>query len=81
MEESITKHDAVANIGIIGVPDETRWQILKAFVVHAASHEPTERLEQRLQEFVKYSLAKYEYPRNRVHRRIADNNDRKGPAA
>jgi acetyl-CoA synthetase len=63
IEECLAAHDAVANAGVIGVPDEMRDEIPKAFVVPAAGNEPTDELGTELQTYVKDRLAKYEYPR------------------
>lgn len=59
----LAAHEPVANAGAIGVPDDTRGEIPKAFVQLAEGHEPTEELEERLQAHVKDRLAKHEYPR------------------
>ena len=63
IEEHLAAHDAVANAGVIGVPDETRGEIPKAFVVLAEGYEPTDGLGTELKTHVKDRLAKYEYPR------------------
>lgn len=63
IEKCLAAHDAVANAGVIGVPDDTRGEIPKAFVQLAEGHEPTDELEERLQAHVKDRLAKHEYPR------------------
>lgn len=63
IEDTLAAHDAVANAGVIGVPDETRGEIVKAFVVLTPDHEPSDDLRTDLQTFVKERLAKYEYPR------------------
>jgi acetyl-CoA synthetase len=63
IEESLTTHEAVADAGVIGVPDEMRGEIPKAFVVLGADHEPAAELEAALQAHVKERLTKYEYPR------------------
>ena len=63
VEAAMLQHDAVAECGVVGVPDDTRGQLIKAFVVlkpgRAASHE----LVIELQTFVKTSIAPYKYPR------------------
>lgn len=64
IEEFLASHEAVADAGVIGVPDETRGEIPKAFVVPASDHEPSSELRTELQEHVKNRLAKHEYPRN-----------------
>lgn len=63
IEESLATHEAVADAGVIGVPDDTRGEVPKAFVVLAENHEPTDELRAKLQAHVKDRLAKYEYPR------------------
>jgi acetyl-CoA synthetase len=63
VEEALAAHDAVADAGVIGVPDETRGQIPKAFVVPDDDVTASEDLVETLQDHVKDTLAKYEYPR------------------
>jgi 2-aminobenzoate-CoA ligase len=45
------------------VPDETRGQIVKAYVVLRSGAEGTDAMAARLQEFVKQQIAPYKYPR------------------
>lgn len=61
IEETLAKHDQVLESAVIGVPDEERGEVPKAFVV--TNGEPTDALASELQQFVKNNLAKYEYPR------------------
>lgn len=63
IEESLAGHEAVADSAVVGVPDEERGEIPKAFVVLADGFESTDRLVEELQSYVKGRLAKYEYPR------------------
>lgn len=63
IEDTLSAHDAVLNVGVIGVPDETRGEVVKAFVVLAEGYEPSDELREELQGFVKERLAKYQYPR------------------
>ena len=63
VEGALLLHPAVAECGVVGVPDEERGQIVKAFVVLKPGHEPGEALAHALQEFVKQSIAPYKYPR------------------
>jgi acetyl-CoA synthetase len=48
----------------IGIPDPVRTEAIKAFVVLAEGHQPTELLERELRESVKTRLARHEYPRD-----------------
>jgi len=63
VEDALAGHDAVVNAGVIGVPDDTRGELVKAFVELGEGHEPSDGLKKELQGFVKDRLAKYEYPR------------------
>ena len=48
---------------VVGVPDEIRTEIVKAFVVLKEGAEPRKKLESEIKEFVKTRLAAHEYPR------------------
>ncbi|MEM4781673.1 MAG: AMP-binding protein, partial [Halalkalicoccus sp.] len=69
VEDVLLDHEAVAQVGVVGVPDETRGEIVKAFVEVAAGYEGSDALREELQAFVKDRLAKYEYPREIEFRR------------
>jgi 2-aminobenzoate-CoA ligase len=63
VEEVLLGHPDVAECGVVGVADEGRGQIVKAFVVlkDGAKGGPEEVAE--LQELVKSKIAPYKYPR------------------
>ena len=63
VESALMAHPAVAECAVIGVPDEERGQIVKAYVVLRAGHEPGPAMVRVLQDFVKSTVAPYKYPR------------------
>ncbi|WP_133646325.1 AMP-binding protein [Paraburkholderia flava] len=63
VESVLMQHAAVAECGVVGVPDDTRGQIVKAFVVLRPGAVADDALVTELQEFVKQTVAPYKYPR------------------
>ncbi|WP_018438287.1 AMP-binding protein [Paraburkholderia atlantica] len=63
VESVLMQHEAVAECGVIGVPDETRGQIVRAFVVVNPGYTADDKLVAQLQDFVKNIVAPYKYPR------------------
>jgi acetyl-CoA synthetase len=61
IENTLLKHDAVDEVAVIGVPDETRGQVVKAFVVSRRS--VSDVLIKELQNFTRERLAQHEFPR------------------
>jgi len=61
LEDTLAGHEAVAEVGVIGVPDDERGQVPKAFVV--PTRESDDALRSDLQDYVRDRLASYEYPR------------------
>jgi acetyl-CoA synthetase len=63
VEESVATHEEVADAAVIGVPDEERGEVPKAFVVVKSGVTADDDLRERIREHVRDRLAKYEYPR------------------
>jgi len=63
VESAILEHDDVEQVGVIGAPDETRGEIIKAFVQPVDGTTGSGRLRTELRELVRDQLARYEYPR------------------
>jgi 2-aminobenzoate-CoA ligase len=63
VENALLTEASVAECAVVGVPDEARGQIVKAFVVLAAGVAPSDTLVKALQDHVKAQIAPYKYPR------------------
>lgn len=63
VEDALLKHAAVAECGVIGVPDEERGMVVKAFVVLKPGQPADAEMTRLLQDHVKSTLAPFKYPR------------------
>jgi acyl-coenzyme A synthetase/AMP-(fatty) acid ligase len=63
VESALVEHRAVVEAAVVGKADAERGEIVKAFVVLAKGHTPSESLKHELQEHVKHTTAPYKYPR------------------
>jgi fatty-acyl-CoA synthase len=63
VEDALQRHDRVADVAVIGVPDEEFGQRLRAYVVRA---EDASVSEQELRDHVRGQLARFKVPREVV---------------
>jgi acetyl-CoA synthetase len=66
VESVLVTHDDVAEVAVIGVPDELRGEVLEAFVVLRPQVTASSTLTDELQQLVKTKYAAHAYPRS-VH--------------
>ena len=62
IEEILCKHDAVLKCAVIGIPDESRGELVKAFIVLKEGYNNLSN-KNNIQKHLKKELAKYEIPR------------------
>lgn len=63
VESACLEHDAVREAAVVASPDELRGNVVKAFIVLADSHEPSDELAGEISSFVRSRLSAYAYPR------------------
>lgn len=63
VESKLVEHPAVAEAGVIGVPDPVRGEIIKAFITLRAGYEESAELKEEIRVFVKERLAAHAAPR------------------
>ena len=63
IEGILLEHPAVAEVAVVGSPDELYGMVPKAFIVPHDTFIPSEELKQTLQDFVRRELAAYKHPR------------------
>lgn len=63
IEDTLVKHRDVLMAAAVGKPDETRGEVVKAFVVLRERREEDEDLAAELKDLVKDRLGAHEYPR------------------
>ena len=63
VEFALLTHPSVLECAVVGVPDEARGNIVKAFVVLREPEKAGPEAAKELQDFVKATIAPYKYPR------------------
>ena len=63
VEDALLRHPAVAECGVIGVPDEERGMVVKAVCVLKPGHTGDAAMVKALQDHVKATIAPFKYPR------------------
>ena len=62
VESAILDHPAVEQVGVVGVPDETIGEAIKAFVKPTGDLDSPDRVREEIRDLVRGRLAEYEYP-------------------
>lgn len=63
IENILLENSAVKEVAVIGIPDESRGSVIKAFVVLNEGFEESEKLKEELSLFVKSKYAGHAYPK------------------
>ena len=63
VEDALLRHPAVAECGVVGMPDDERGMVVKAFCVLKPGHAADASMVKALQDHVKASIAPFKYPR------------------
>jgi 2-aminobenzoate-CoA ligase len=63
VENALLDHPCVLECGVVGVPDEERGHLVKAFIVLREGFDAGDARVKELQEWVKAQIAPYKYPR------------------
>jgi acetyl-CoA synthetase len=63
VESACLEHPAVQEAAAVASPDELRGNVVKAFIVAAEGHAPSDELADEIKAFVRGRLSAYAYPR------------------
>jgi acetyl-CoA synthetase len=63
VESACIEHQAVREAAAVASPDELKGNVVKAFIVLAEGHEPSDEVADDIKRFVRERLSAYAYPR------------------
>jgi len=63
VESACVEHPAVKEAAAVASPDPRRGDIVKAFIVLAGHHDPSDELADEIKQHVRNHLSAYAYPR------------------
>ena len=63
VESALLEHELIAESAVVGIPDATRGQLVKAYIVLVEGHKGSNELVKKIQDFCKNLTAPYKYPR------------------
>ena len=63
VESACVEHPAVKEAAAVASPDPKRGDVVKAFIVLSAGHEPSDQVADEIKKFVRDHLSAYSYPR------------------
>ncbi|WP_159819131.1 acyl-CoA synthetase [Colwellia sp. 20A7] len=64
VENALASHDCVKECAVVGIPDETRGELVKAWIVLKSGFTESAELTKELQDYTKATTAPYKYPRS-----------------
>ena len=63
VESALLEHELIAESAVVGIPDATRGQLVKAYIVLVEGYKGSNELVNKIQDFCKNLTAPYKYPR------------------
>ncbi|MCX7822339.1 MAG: acyl-CoA synthetase [Syntrophobacterales bacterium] len=63
VEEVIAKYEAVADVGVVGIPDPEKGQITKACIVLKEGYQASDEMKEKILNFCREHIAVYKLPR------------------